>query len=243
MQIAKELQEILENFDSKGTTFIAGNRNSIKLFEFENKTINVKSFKIPNFFNKIIYSFFRKSKAFRSFNFAQKLTQMGIGTPKPIAFYEQKSFLGLGRSFYISEHLKFDLMFRDLVENENYPNSDEILKQFTAFSFKMHQNGIEFLDHSPGNTLIVQNGNLYNFYLVDLNRMNFHSKMDFHLRMKNLSRLTPHIEMVKKISVAYAMLSGENENLIFDTLWKYTSEFQYRYFRKKRIKKLLKFWK
>ena len=40
MQIAKELQEILENFDSKGTTFIAGNRNSIKLFEFENKTIN-----------------------------------------------------------------------------------------------------------------------------------------------------------------------------------------------------------
>ena len=243
MQIAKELQEILENFDSKGTTFIAGNRNSIKLFEFENKTINVKSFKIPNFFNKIIYSFFRKSKAFRSFNFAQKLTQMGIGTPKPIAFYEQKSFLGLGRSFYISEHLKFDLMFRDLVENENYPNSDEILKQFTAFSFKMHQNGIEFLDHSPGNTLIVQNGNLYNFYLVDLNRMNFHSKMDFHLRMKNLSRLTPHIEMVKKISVTYAMLSGENENLIFDTLWKYTSEFQYRYFRKKRIKKLLKFWK
>ena len=243
MQIAKELQEILENFDSKGTTFIAGNRNSIKLFEFENKTINVKSFKIPNFFNKIIYSFFRKSKAFRSFNFAQKLTQMGIGTPKPIAFYEQKSFLGLGRSFYISEHLKFDLMFRDLVENENYPNSDEILKQFTAFSFKMHQNGIEFLDHSPGNTLIVQNGNLYNFYLVDLNRMNFHSKMDFHLRMKNLSRLTPHIEMVKKISVAYAMLSGENENLIFDTLWKYTSEFQYRYFRKKRIKKHLKFWK
>ena len=236
MQIAKELQEILENFDSKGTTFIAGNRNSIKLFEFENKTINVKSFKIPNFFNKIIYSFFRKSKAFRSFNFAQKLTQMGIGTPKPIAFYEQKSFLGLGRSFYISEHLKFDLMFRDLVENENYPNSDEILKQFTAFSFKMHQNGIEFLDHSPGNTLIVQNGNLYNFYLVDLNRMNFHSKMDFHLRMKNLSRLTPHIEMVKKISVAYAMLSGENENLIFDTLWKYTSEFQYRYFRKKKDK-------
>ena len=72
MQIAKELQEILENFDSKGTTFIAGNRNSIKLFEFENKTINVKSFKIPNFFNKIIYSFFRKSKAFRSFNFLKK---------------------------------------------------------------------------------------------------------------------------------------------------------------------------
>ena len=242
MQIAKELLEIIENFDSRGTIFIAGNRNSIKLFDFENKIINIKSFKIPNFFNKIIYSFFRKSKAFRSYDFAQKLTQMGIGTPTPIAYYEQKGILGLGKSFYISEHLEFDLMFRDLVENQDYPNSDEILKQFTAFSFKMHQNGIEFLDHSPGNTLIVKNGNLYKFYLVDLNRMSFHKNMDFQLRMKNLSRLTPHIEMIKKISVAYAQLSGENESLIFDTLWKYTSEFQYRYFRKKRIKKRLKFW-
>ena len=242
MQIAKELQEIIENFDSRGTIFIAGNRNSIKLFDFENKIINIKSFKIPNFFNKIIYSFFRKSKAFRSYDFAQKLTQMGIGTPTPIAYYEQKGILGLGKSFYISEHLEFDLMFRDLVENQDYPNSDEILKQFTAFSFKMHQNGIEFLDHSPGNTLIVKNGNLYKFYLVDLNRMSFHKNMDFQLRMKNLSRLTPHIEMIKKISVAYAQLSGENESLIFNTLWKYTSEFQYRYFRKKRIKKRLKFW-
>ncbi len=242
MQIAKELLEIIENFDSRGTIFIAGNRNSIKLFDFENKIINIKSFKIPNFFNKIIYSFFRKSKAFRSYDFAQKLTQMGIGTPTPIAYYEQKGILGLGKSFYISEHLEFDLMFRDLVENQDYPNSDEILKQFTAFSFKMHQNGIEFLDHSPGNTLIVKNGNLYKFYLVDLNRMSFHKNMDFQLRMKNLSRLTPHIEMIKKISVAYAQLSGENESLIFNTLWKYTSEFQYRYFRKKRIKKRLKFW-
>ncbi len=242
MQIEKELQNIIDNFDTKGTTFIEGNRNRIKLFEFENRIINVKSFKIPNFFNKIIYSFFRKSKAYRSYNFAQKLTQLGIGTPKPIAFYEQKGFLGLGKSFYISEHLKFDLMFRDLVENQNYPDSDEILKQFTAFSYKMHQNGIEFLDHSPGNTLIVKNNNVYNFYLVDLNRMNFHSNMDFQLRMKNLSRLTPHYEMIEKISAAYAKLSGESENLIFETLWKFTSEFQYRYFRKKRIKKRLKFW-
>ncbi len=242
MQIEKELQDIIENFDSTGTTFIEGNRNSIKLFEFKNKIINIKSFKIPNFFNKIIYSFFRKSKAFRSYDFAQKLTQLGIGTPKPIAFYEQKGFLGLEKSFYVSEHLEFDLMFRDLVENQDYPDSDEILKQFTAFSYKMHQNGIEFLDHSPGNTLIVKNNNVYTFYLVDLNRMNFHSKMGFQLRMKNLSRLTPHIEMVRKISAAYARLSGEEENLIFETLWKYTSEFQYRYFRKKRIKKRLKFW-
>ena len=243
MKISNELQEIIKNFDAEGTIYIAGNRNIIKLFEYENTIINIKSIKIPQFFNKVIYSFFRKSKAFRSYDYAQKITKMGIGTPKPICYVEEKSIFGLEKSYYVSEHLEFNLMFRDLVENENYEDIDEILKQFTAFSFKMHQNGIEFLDHSPGNTLIVKNENKYDFYLVDLNRMNFHDNMSFELRMKNLSRLTPHIEMVRKISNQYAILSGEDSKLVFDTLWKYTSAFQEQYYRKKRIKKRLKFWK
>ena len=55
MQLNKTLQNILDNFDNSGKLFIAGNRNSIKLFEYEGTTINVKAFKVPNWFNKIIY--------------------------------------------------------------------------------------------------------------------------------------------------------------------------------------------
>ena len=73
--------------------------------------------------------------------------------------------------------------------------------------------------------------------------MSFHSEMSFDSRMKNLSRLTPKIEMIQEISTEYARLSGENPNLVFDTLWRYTSKFQYKYYRKIRIKKKLKFWK
>jgi hypothetical protein len=37
----------------------------------------------------------------------------------------------------------------------------------------MHEASINFLDHSPGNTLIVKKSEgKYDFYLVDLNRMN-----------------------------------------------------------------------
>jgi hypothetical protein len=244
MHLNKTLQNILDNFDNSGKLFIAGNRNVIKLFEYEGAIINVKAFKVPNWINKIIYSYFRNSKARRSFNYATTLLERGIGTPKPIAYYEQKSFLGLGKSYYISQHLEFDLMFRDLVENSNYPNRDIIIKQFMSFCFKLHKNGIEFLDHSPGNTLIKKESeNEYSFYLVDLNRMLFHKEMTFEQRMKNLSRLTPYLDMIQFMSKEYAALSNEEENLVFDTLWKFTSEFQYKFHRKKRIKNKLKFWK
>lgn len=244
MHINKTLQNILDNFDNSGKLFIAGNRNVIKLFEYEGAVINVKAFKVPNWINKIIYKYFRNSKAKRSFTYANLLLERGIGTPKPIAYSEQNCFLGLEKSYYISEHLEFDLMFRDLVENNNYPDRDIILKQFMSFCYKLHKNGIEFLDHSPGNTLIKkEKENEYSFYLVDLNRMIFHKEMTFEQRMKNLSRLTPYQDMIQFMSKEYAVLSNEAEDLVFDTLWRYTSEFQYKFHKKKRIKNKLKFWR
>jgi hypothetical protein len=61
--------------------------------------------------------------------------------------------------------------------------------------------------------------------------------------MKNLCRLTYKEEMVKIMSNEYAIVSGESEGLIFRTLWKMTTDFQNQYFRKRRLKKKLKFWK
>src|SRR5690606_25129816 len=126
-----------------------------------------------------------------------RLLQNEINTPKPVAYFENFSGLWLRDSYYISEHLTTDLIFRDLTKNPDYPDHENIVRQFTRFTFGMHQKGIEFLDHSPGNTLIKNNGDgTYNFYLVDLNRMNFHEQMPFELRMKNMSRLTSQKEMI-----------------------------------------------
>lgn len=238
------LINIIEHFNQNGVLFDNRKRNTIKLFELDGISINVKSFKVPNFINKIIYRYFRKSKARRSFEFANILLKNGIGTPQPFAYFENHDFLGLKDSYYVSEHLKYDLTYRELVEIPDYPDREKILRQFTRFSYLLHQKGIEFKDHSPGNTLIIKNDlGDYNFFLVDLNRMEFHDKMDFNLRMKNLCRLTPHKEMVAIMSNEYAIISGESEALIFETLWKYTADFQYKYYRKKRLKKKFLFWK
>ncbi|MBS1534939.1 MAG: Kdo domain containing protein [Bacteroidetes bacterium] len=240
-----EISGFIENFDQSGKMFVDGKRNKIKLFELSDTTLNIKSFKVPNFINRIAYKFFRKSKAHRSYEFAMRLLENGIGTPEPIAYSESSSWWSMGRSFYVSEQLSVDLTYRELVEIPNYPDAENILRQFVRFTFLLHEKGIEFLDHSPGNTLIKKReGGLYDFYLVDLNRMNFHASLDFETRMKNMSHLTPQKKMVELMSQEYALLySKKTEVEIAERMWFYTDDFQRKFHQKIRLKKKLKFWK
>ncbi|GAQ49004.1 hypothetical protein FPK15_contig00024-0001 [Flavobacterium psychrophilum] len=138
-----ELLNIITNFDSLGSDFVIGKRNKIKTIPYNDIILNVKSFKIPFFFNGIVYKFFRKSKAERSYNYAKILSEKGIGTPNPIGFYENKSAFRLLDSYYICEHLSPDYVFKDLFNTPN-ENLDDILRQFTYFTFNLHERGIEF---------------------------------------------------------------------------------------------------
>lgn len=236
--------DLFTKFTSSGKDFVIGKRNAIKLFELEGEIISIKSFKKPNLINKVVYRYFRKSKARRSFEFASKLMEMKIGTPQPVAFFENYDFIGLKESYYACEHLENVFEFREIVQNEAFENREFIIRKFTQFTFEMHEKGIEFLDHSPGNTLIRKNTDgSYSFFLVDLNRMQFHETLDFQTRMKNLSKITHKKDMIAVMSNEYAKLSNGDETTIFETMWGLTADFQYRFHRKKRLKKKLKFWK
>nr|WP_315188409.1 Kdo domain containing protein [uncultured Flavobacterium sp.] len=238
-----EIFNLVINFHSSGNLLVKGNRNELKTFKTTPFSLNIKSFKIPVFINKIVYSYFKKSKAQRSYDYALRLIDKGIGTPIPVAFFENKSILGLKDSYYVCEHIQYDFMFRDLIETDNFPDLENILKQFALFSFDLHQKGIEFLDHSPGNTLIKKVGSSYEFYLVDLNRMKFHKKLSYEKRVNNLKRLTPFKEMIVVISEEYAKVYQVDEIAFFQKLWKATSDFQYKFYRKRRLKTALKIGK
>lgn len=235
----------ISNFSTTGHLLGDGQRNKIKIFTCNGVEVAIKSFKKPNWINQVVYRFFRESKAQRSYKFATILQQRNIGTPTPIAFWEEYAGLGLQQSYYACEHLPCDLTFRELVEIPDYPEHALILEQFMHFCFDLHEKGVEFLDHSPGNTLIVKTApGHYQFYLVDLNRMQFHEEMGFDMRMKNLSRLTPKPEMVAQMSQFYAQkYTDKTAEEINALLWQYTDQFQKAFFRKKRIKQRLLFWK
>ncbi|MDX1543983.1 MAG: Kdo domain containing protein, partial [Christiangramia sp.] len=122
--------DCIKNFESEGEILYEG-RNMIKTFEVNDIRINIKSFRIPNLINKIAYRFFRKSKAERSFVYASILKEKGIGTPVPIGFFEETSALAFKRSFYVSQQVDYDLTFRELVDNPDLPQHEEILRAFT----------------------------------------------------------------------------------------------------------------
>jgi len=238
-----EVIKCIENFEKGRVKLGKGDRNVIKLFKLNKElTLNIKSFKVPNLVNQLAYKYVRKSKAKRSFEYAQKLQSLGFGTPDPIAFAEQPSAFFFKKSFYVSQHLECDYSYRDLTFDFTIPNFEEILRAFTRFTFQLHENEILFLDHSPGNTLIKLNSGDYKFYLVDLNRMEF-KKLSFEERIHNFARLTTHKNMVEIMSDEYARCMGEDYQKVFDLMWSETEKFQEKFHRKKRLKKKIKFWK
>lgn len=217
--------KLIKDFDCSGTILADGKRNVIRKFNYNNREITIKSFKIPFFFLGIIYKFFRSSKAKRSYEFAKKLESCKIGTPKPIMFYENFDFLRLKDSYYVSDFVDANYTLRD-VFNFSEKDLKIVLSQFAFFCFQLHENGIEFLDHSPGNTLIKKiSDEKYEFYLIDLNRMKFHKEMSVEQRMKNLCRLTPNKFMVEFISKEYAKFSSNDHEKLFELMWKYTTNF------------------
>ncbi len=226
-QLENELQKTLQNFSENGEYVTHGQRNVIKKVAIDGVTFNIKKFKTPNALQSVVYRFLRKSKAMRSFEYAKRLIESGINTPFPVAYSESFS-AGLTDSYYISQHLEYDLDFRELIHNPKFENRDEILRQFTRFTFKLHENNVNFLDHSPGNTLIVVNKNdnpQYKFYLIDLNRMRF-EPMDFDKRMDNFRRLWLSKKMIQIMSKEYAELYGKPYEEVHALMSKYSRQFQ-----------------
>ena len=213
------ITKCIVNFDNSGQDFIIGNRNSIKIFKNDGFIYNIKSFKKPNIFNQIIYRFFRASKAKRSFDYASILIEKNIGTPEPIAYFENYNFFGLTKSFYVCQHIIADLTFTNLNTTPTFPDHEEILRGFTKFSYQLHENGIEFLDHSQGNTLIKRN-------------QNSTYSMNLDLRMKNLCRLTPKRYMIEIMSQEYAKLSGISYEIVLEKMWFYVQQFQEKFEKK-----------
>lgn len=68
------------SFDRSGETLHEG-RNTIKAFEADGNKLAVKRFQRPDPLRAVIYTFFRRSKARRSYEHAERLRALGIDSP------------------------------------------------------------------------------------------------------------------------------------------------------------------
>ena len=232
----------LGSFENRGELIGSGYRNVIKILTIDGQRYNIKEFKIPNLVNKIVYRFFRKSKAERSFLYGQRLLDSGILTPSPEAYVEYTFPLTFGKSYYISKQLEYDFTIRKLIDEPKCEDYDNILRLFTQFTYKLHENGIHFLDHSPGNTLIKKTSTGYDFYLVDLNRMDFKT-LTYDERMANFARLSPKDYMLDIISDEYAKLINKPHDDVRERMYYFSQKFSSSFKKKEAFKKKYFFWR
>lgn len=230
--------QLVKTFFGEGDLVVKGSRNTIKTNFLGTEKVSIKFFQKPGIFKSLIYSFFRSTKAKRSFDYANYLLDHAIPTPFPVAFVEERSPLGLlGESFYICHQLEYDFTIRELIHDPLFPERKEILEQFTEFTFKMHEANVNFLDHSPGNTLIVNKGNgQYVFFLVDLNRMKFEN-LSIEQRMDNFKKMWLSKGIVPIIAKKYAQLSNESEDKLLSILMEKSQQFKRKTARKKYLKR------
>ena len=227
--------EIIDAFGHSGKTYWK-KRNTIKVFEVGDKKWNVKSFQVPHLVNRFAYKYIRKSKARRSFEHAEILLKKGILTPKPIGYIEFSEPIGLTSSFYISQNLSYDFDFGEFIDNE-FPDRENILNQFTEFTYQIHENNIHHFDHSKGNTLICRTSEgQYDFYLIDLNRMRF-EEMTYEKRIDNFNRLSLTPDMIQIVGKKYASLIGQDEQKVIEDINKSCEKYKEFTHRKRRWKK------
>ena len=63
-------------------------RNTVERVRFGDKDFVIKKYKRPALINCLIYTWFRKSKAQRAFEYAELFLQRGIETAPPVAYIE-----------------------------------------------------------------------------------------------------------------------------------------------------------
>lgn len=233
--IQNEYSELLKNIQSyfkESKNSIHKARNEIKIIDFEGKNLVIKSFKVPNLINRVVYTLFRDSKAKKSYDNSIKIAKF---VPKPIGYIEFKSFSLLHESYFVSENFEYDFTIREPLTESGFLDKENIFKEFALFTYKLHVEGIFHLDYSPGNILIKKEAGGYTFKIVDINRMKFKT-LSLDERLENFSKLWARDEDLKIIIKEYCLIMKCDEESSTRIALKYSQAHKDRKNIKKRLR-------
>lgn len=170
------IDSVHNRFHEEGETLF-NKRNCVKKFKFEiggkETDVIVKRFKKSNIIQKISYSFFKRSKCQRAFENALELQKREIDTPTPIAYVE------------IWNHNLFEIGYFISTANYAMPIGDKVCNPvsfdptvasaFAHFVADLHLKGILHYDLNSTNVLFSEKNGVFDFSLIDINRMKFYS--------------------------------------------------------------------
>lgn len=201
------VQALHHRFRKKTGELIFMNRNEIREFHIGGRDIIVKSFKVPNFINRIVYGLFRKSKAERSYCYAKMLNEAGIASPAPVGWLEQRRGLLFTYSYYASLRSTCPLGYMDVISLP-VEERNEYLRAIASTAARMHDHGWLHTDFSRGNILCGRDKDgRVRVEIIDLNRIRFR-EVDCKTGCRNFGRLPGDDEVLAVMADEYARLRG-----------------------------------
>lgn len=220
------VRSLPEVFERQGTTIYKA-RNELKAYHTEGLDLIVKSFRKPIFINRIIYGFFRASKAERSYKHALKMLGNGIPTPEPVAYIEEKEGGLLNRSYYVSI---FEKDYSEIRSQMLGKDADDVfIRSLARLVADLHKKGILQKDLSPGNILTKQEGEQYKFMLVDINRARFSKQLSARQRYRNFKRISENKDIIGRLAAEYASAMHEDKDMVLHEIEKYVAGFSKNY--------------
>lgn len=165
----------LSNSDYTPDKVFCNKRNIVEKVTVSGLEVVVKKYKKPLFLNRIIYSFFKKTKARRAYEHAIELLECGVDTPFPIAYFEKKRFGLFHTGYFISKYTDAHVL-DELSDDDFFDGSPTLLaRDFFYFTFSLYEKKILAIDYNRGNFFYKFNENSghYEFAITDINRMRF----------------------------------------------------------------------
>lgn len=205
------LRTLPDIFDKQGTLIHEG-RNTLKTIDFNGETLVVKRFGQLRLWQRIIYTFFRGSKAKRSYKYALRLQEKGIGTPHPKGYVETTEHGLLADAYYVCSYAEQYHTFKELILPSDIADRKQLLWAIGDFTGRLHNEGIRHKDYSAGNILFHDNSRTqpyrqFSLQLVDLNRLHF-GHVTTHAGLRNFERLNIDREALTVMAHAYALRRG-----------------------------------
>lgn len=146
-------------------------RNTVEWTKWGNRDVVIKRYKRPTWANCLAYSWMRKTKARRAYEYAEELLKRGFETARPIAYIEISTWGIFHTGYFISELLPYPLM-KDIAQM-NLPEEEKelIANDFIHYTARLHEEGILPKDYNMGNIFFHKEGTHYHFALIDINRL------------------------------------------------------------------------
>ena len=156
-----------EVFGNEGETIYKG-RNEIKNFTVDGRTVCVKKYSVPPFFNRIFYSWgWRTCKAKRTYENAAEILKRGFNTPKQYGYIIKRKNGWVDTCFSVGEFVE---NARTVVQDKQDEN---LVRAFACYTADLHAHGMMHRDYILNNILYTHNDGKYEFTLIDINRFVF----------------------------------------------------------------------